>query len=209
MRLKFRILKISLRELLVCIALLAGCLALSKRLVDRVTHQSEAVAKVRRTMGMVRYDFHVAVPQWCVDWFGPDLFATPISVAYFEGGAYPEHAPENHRNYAALQDLPELEEIDVFDSAFPIDVLDGISGLTHLKIEQNGLRDDDMDRIAQLRRLRVLQLPFNDITDVGAKKLTHLKNLTELDLSGNLVSDLAIADLRAALPECRIKSWQR
>lgn len=209
MRLKLRIPRISLRVLLVFMAFLAGCLALSKRTVDRAIQQSRAAARVRRTTGAVDYDFYFPVPRWCVDQFGPDLFATATSVAYFEGGTYPEYGVKGLGNYAALYDLPELQEIDVFDSGFPLEVLNGIPNLTRLKIEQNGLQDDDMVRVARLKHLRVLQLPLNDITDAGALRLMSLKNLTELDLSGNHVTEQAIADLRAALPECRITNWYR
>lgn len=210
MRRKLQIRRFSLRALLVGLALLAGCLAVSKRIADRATKQSIAVARIRSTSGQVRYDYHVTPPQWCVNWFGPDLFATVKGVSYFEGGAYPADAPRNHRNYAAIRDLRDLEEIDVFDSHFPIDVLDGVSKLKHLTVQQNGLRDDAIDLIAGLSHLRVLKLPLNDITDAGASKLANLTNLSELDISGNFVSEQAVAELRLALPDCRIiSSWQR
>lgn len=209
-RSKLQIRRFSLRALPVGLALLTCCLAVSTRIADRATQQSIAVAKIRSTSGQVRYDYHVTAPQWCVDWFGPDLFASVKGVLYFEGGAYPADAQRNHRNYAAIRDLRDLEEIDVFDSHFPIDVLDGVSKLKHLTVQQNGLRDDAIDMIAGLSHLRVLKLPLNDITDAGARKLANHTNLSELDRSGNFVSEQAIADLRLALPDCRItNSWQR
>jgi Ran GTPase-activating protein (RanGAP) involved in mRNA processing and transport len=132
------------------------------------------------------------------------------SVSYFEWGAYPPHDPENYCNYTALCDLPHLEEIEVFDSAFPLDVLKNIPTLQRLAITQNGLRDDDMNVISTLHGLQTLSLRLNDITDSGAQKLSRLPNLTELDLSGNFVSAETISELQLSLPHCRIKNdWCR
>src|SRR5690606_28793809 len=104
------------------------------------------------------------VPSWCVHRFGPDLFARVISVSYFEWGASPPNDPANYRNYMALCDLPHLKEIEVFDSAFPVDVLERISTLQHLAITQNGVGDDDMNVISKLSGLLTLSLRVNDIT---------------------------------------------
>ena len=171
---------------------------------DAAKRQSAVVARVSRTHGVPQYRFVMRVPGWCVDWFGPDLFARVTSVSYFEWGAYPPYAPENYRNYTALSELPHLEEIEVFDSAFPIELLESIPTLQRLSITQNGLRDDDMDVISKLTSLRTLSLPVNDITDTGAQSLSRLQNLTELDLSGNLVSADTISVLELSLPRCRI-----
>ncbi|MBS0262427.1 MAG: leucine-rich repeat domain-containing protein [Planctomycetes bacterium] len=132
------------------------------------------------------------------------------SVSYFEWGAYPPHDPENLGNYTALCDLPHLEEIEVFDSAFPFEVLENIPTLQRLAILQNGLRDDDMNVISGLHGLQTLSLRHNDITDSGAQRLSRLHNLTELDLSGNFVSATTISELQRSLPHCRIKNdWSR
>lgn len=163
-----------------------------------------AVSRVSRTGGNVGYRLCVPVPQWCVDQFGRDLFATAISVTYFEHGAYPPHTPENHRNFEALCDLPEIEEVCIYDSAFPFDVLGDMAKLQRLAIDLNGLRDDDIRFIAKLNSLRTLSLRFNGITDSGAEKLSRLHNLTDLDLTGNPVSDEARNRLQRSLPNCRI-----
>ena len=209
MRPQSRVRKLNFRAVLVILTLLIGCLVIGKRTIYRARHQSRAVTQVERTMGSVQYEYHFAAPQWCVDLFGPDLFASVVAVSYFESGAYPSNAPEVHRNYSAFRQLPHLEEITVFDSYFPLDVLGSVSKLTRLVIEQNGLRDEDIEPIAELRNLRVLKLPFNDITDAGSRALANLTNLTQLDLSGNYVSEEGVADLRRALPHCQIISWHR
>lgn len=202
--------KLGFRLKLSILALVAVCLVLGWKTVERSLRQSTAVSMVSRTGGTASYRFLVPVPQWCVDRFGPDLFGTVTSVTYFEHGAYPPHEPQNHRNYAALCDLPQIEKISIFDSAFPTDVLKNMTSLRCLAIDQNGLRDDDIDAIAKLHSLRTLSLSLNDITDSGAKKLSRLHSLTELDLSGNFVSDKVISELQVLLPNCRIQNrWSR
>ena len=174
--------------------------------VDGAKRQSAALTRVSQTYGIPHYRPLVPVPSWCIDCFGPDLFARVTSVSYFEWGAYPAHDPVNYRNYTALRDLPFLEEIDVFDSAFPVEVLEGMPTLQRLSIVQNGLRDDDMEIIAHLHGLRTLTLTTNDITDAGARTLSSLQKLTELDLSGNFVSAETISELQRSLPNCQIRN---
>jgi len=200
----------SSRVRLLVLALALVCLVLGSEMADRATRQSTAVSRVSRSGGVAKYVFLVPVPKWCINWFGRDLFARVTSVTYFEHGAYPAHKPENHRNYEALRDLPHIEEIDVFDSAFPVDVLENMTTLQRLSIVQNGLRDDDIHVIGTLYSLRTLSLKVNDITDSGVERLSRLRNLTELELSGNFVSDEASSELRNALPNCQIKNrWCR
>jgi hypothetical protein len=202
--------KLGFRAKSLILGLVTVCVVVGWKAVDRAIRQSTAVSRVSRTGGTPQYRFLVPVPQWCVDRFGPDLFARVTSVSYFEWGAFPPRKPENYRNYAALSDLPYIEEIDVFDSPFPIDVLGNLTTLQRLAIVQNGLRDDDIHEIAKLHSLRTLSLTSNDITDSGAQNLSRLHNLTELDLSGNVVSDKAISELQRSLPNCRIKNdWGR
>jgi len=202
--------KLGVRTVSLILGLVAVCVVLGWRAVDGAKRQSMVVSRVSRTHGTSQYRFLIPVSGWCVDQFGPDLFARVTSVSYFEWGAYPPHDAENHCNYTALCDLPHLEEIEVFDSAFPMDVLERIPRLQRLAIVQNGLRDDDMNVISKLLRLRTLSLTLNDITDSGAKKLSRLHNLTELDLSGNFVSAQTISELQLSLPNCRIENhWCR
>lgn len=192
------------------VGLFAACIVVGWNAVDAAKRQAVAVSRVSRTHGAPEYRFAVPVPHWCVSRFGPDLFARVISVSYFEWGVYPPHAPQNYHNYMGLCDLPHLEEIDVLDSFFPVDVLEHISTLRRLTIVRNGLRDIDMNVISKLHGIRMLSLRINDITDSGAQKLSRLHNLTELDLTGNFVSSEMISELQISLPHCRIRNdWSR
>ena len=197
------------RLTLIALAIVVICGVLGKRHVDRARRQSAAVARVRKSLGWIRYSYLVTLPNWYVDRFGADLFATATGVSYFEAGMYPPDDPTIHGYFAALGDLPNLQEVDIFDSSFPIDVLEDLPSLKRLRIEQNGLCDNDVDVIARLTSLEELRLPFNDITDAGARKLAALTSLRELDLTGNYLSPAAVAHLEQTLPGCRVRSWHR
>jgi len=112
--------KVDARATSLILGLVAVCVVLGWKAVDGAKRQSTVVSRVSRTHGTSQYRFLIPLPRWCVDLFGHDLFAKVTSVSYFEWGAYPPHDPENYSNYTALCDLPHLEEIEVFDSAFPM-----------------------------------------------------------------------------------------
>ena len=202
--------KLGIRTTSLILGFVAVCVVLGWKAVDGAKRQSAVVSRVSRTHGTSKYRFSIQVPPWFVDRLGPELFARVTTDSHFEGGAYPPDDPENYCNYRALHDLPHLEEIEVFDSAFPLEVLKDIPALQRLAILQNGMRDDDMNVISGLRGLQTLSLRDNDITDSGAQRLSLLHNLTELDLSGNFVSAEAISELQRSMPHCRIKNdWSR
>jgi hypothetical protein len=56
----------------------------------------------------------------------------------------------------------------------------------------------------ELAPLRELNLRDTNITDACLKRLTGLKLLRKLDLTGTKVTDGAVQDLKKALPECAI-----
>ena len=63
----------------------------------------------------------------------------------------------------------------------------------------------DVSALRELRQLRYLDLGFNQVTDLSALK--NLKLLTHLDLRNNPnLSNSQVAEIRAALPKCRIYS---
>ena len=49
-----------------------------------------------------------------------------------------------------------------------------------------------------------LDLSYTEVTDVGLKELAGLKSLQSLYLGGTQVTDAGVAELRKALPACRI-----
>ena len=195
------------RVLLVCVLLLAICLVFAGRTSHRAAIQREAVSKVRKTGGSVVYTYDISVPQWCVDLVGIDFFATVTSVSYFEWGV---PMPENKRNFLALADLNHLRELDVFESTFPSDILADMTSITRLSVVRHTLTDVDATNIAQLKQLQVLVLCENNLSDAGAFSLAGLPNLTELDVSGNFVTDEAVDRLRTLLPNCEVQNrWRR
>jgi hypothetical protein len=67
------------------------------------------------------------------------------------------------------------------------------------RVTGTGLRD-----VAGLARLSALYLDRTPLTDVGLKHVANLKNLAVLGLRQTQVTDAAVAELRAALPKCKI-----
>jgi Leucine-rich repeat (LRR) protein len=96
-------------------------------------------------------------------------------------------------------------------------VLDGTlvagPGLIHLKelpelVELGlgcpALSDVFLDELAALKKLERLSLAKSPVSDGSAKRLTLLTHLRELDLRDTKITATRIAELKKALPECRI-----
>jgi internalin A len=57
-----------------------------------------------------------------------------------------------------------------------------------------------------LAKVTKLELSYNQITDASLKEVAKLKNLAELYLGRTQVTDAGIAELKKALPKCRVFS---
>ena len=67
------------------------------------------------------------------------------------------------------------------------------------------ITDEGLKEVAQLQKLTYLHLTFCDqISDAGLKELAKLKKLKFLSLVNTQVTDAGVAELRKALPNCRI-----
>lgn len=80
--------------------------------------------------------------------------------------------------------------------------------LKALNLYHTGISDDDLQHLAGLSQLTILELSDNDrITDEGLKHLATMKSLRRLYLVFTKVSDEGIAKLQAELPNCYIQ-WK-
>jgi flagellar basal body-associated protein FliL len=93
-----------------------------------------------------------------------------------------EHTQITEAGLVYLKEMTKLELL-----ALPEQVTD--AGLEHLK---------------GLTNLKELHLNETQITDAGLVHLTGLKNLVSLGLHGTQITDAGIAELKKALPDCKI-----
>ncbi|MCE9546192.1 MAG: hypothetical protein K8T25_11815 [Planctomycetia bacterium] len=150
----------SLRTLFILTTLAAILFASLSWWSYKARQQREAVASLRAAGAIVMYDFQLAQrppvkvlrpphrPAWLVDKLGVDYFANVVCVGISS------QAP--HADFALLQTLPTLTEIEL-----------------------NGSRvtDDDLVYLAGLSELVQLDLSSTAVTGTG---LVHLRGLTQL-----------------------------
>ncbi len=67
-----------------------------------------------------------------------------------------------------------------------------------------GAHSTGLQYLKGLTRLTTLELQETKVTDTGLKHLTGLTNLTTLHLLRTKVTAQGVADLKKALPECKI-----
>ena len=66
------------------------------------------------------------------------------------------------------------------------------------------MTDAGLKELAPLKKLRTLYLGGTEVTDACLKELAALKGLQELYLGCREVTAAGIAELRKALPDCKI-----
>ncbi len=108
------------------------------------------------------------------------------------------------RDVSALRELRELTSLHLESNQLgDADSLKELRQLKELSINHNQLHD--VSALKELRQLRYLDLGYNQVTDLSALK--ELKLLNHLDLRNNPdLPNAQVAQIRAALPKCRIYS---
>ena len=69
-----------------------------------------------------------------------------------------------------------------------------VGSLRHVFLADNRLGDDIFDQLTTLQELRVLNLSYNEIYEIGPRTIRRWQNLTELYLSGNDLTSLPSED---------------
>ena len=78
--------------------------------------------------------------------------------------------------------------------------------LTILFLYRTKITDAGLKEIAKLQKLELLNLNDTNITDAGLKAVAKLQNLIELSLGNTKNTAAGVAELKKALPKCRIYS---
>ena len=102
------------------------------------------------------------------------------------GESSPAHVVEASRD----ADLTQLQDLELFDE---------------LHLRGDGITDGGLQKLGTHDQLKRLHVSSRSVTDEGLKFVARLKNLEFLDLSGTKVTDAAVAELKKALPRCRIQ----
>ena len=105
-----------------------------------------------------------------------------------------------------LTGLKKLRELDLHDGQASVEGVRHASEIQGLRVLRvyGTIKDEGAQHIAKLKNLEVLLVPGTQITDVGLEAFAGLTKLKRLEISGNKVSDAAVAKLRAAIPGLEI-----
>jgi hypothetical protein len=108
---------------------------------------------------------------------------------------------------AHLADLPALKVVDLKWAPVTNEGLvhlGRMKSLTAIVLDDTQITDDGLVSLQGLTQLKTLRLNNTAITDAGLRHLRGMSGLEELSLRETDVSDAAVAELKWALPKCRI-----
>ena len=106
-----------------------------------------------------------------------------------------------------LKKLPKLWQLQLAQTSITDDGLvhvGELSTLTELDLSSTKVTDAGLRHLKKLGKLKVLNLSKTTVSNIGAEDLKGLTGLTRLDLSGTQFTPNGIANLQAALPNCKI-----
>lgn len=107
-----------------------------------------------------------------------------------------------------LRGLPNLRRIDLSDTLVTgqgLRHLSDLAGLQDLTLSRTHVCDAGLIELNRCRGLRQLDLTGTEITDAGLEHLQGLTSLMELWLGDTKTTPVGRAQLRQALPECRVE----
>jgi hypothetical protein len=197
-----------LRTLMIFTLVVAVPCALLGRKIERKHKERDAVAVILKLGGHVQYEYQTMPggppqqppgPEWLRSLLGEDFFSEVAFVALQQLSE-----PEPHRRTELNQVYGmNLNGKHVAEAA--MERLEGLTRLHHLYLTNSEVSDGHLIRLEWLTELQTLDLWGTKITDAGP---IHLKRLTQLDtlwLSQQNITDAGVAELRKALPNCKIE----
>jgi Leucine-rich repeat (LRR) protein len=117
------------------------------------------------------------------------------------------HTAVNDRDLPALKGMTHLRRLVLDDTPIAgpgLIHLKELPELVELRLGCPALSDAFLEELAALKKLERLSLAKSPVSDRSAKRLALLTHLRELDLSDTKITAARIAELKKALPECRI-----
>ena len=111
---------------------------------------------------------------------------------------------EDIAHIASLQCLERLFLEGTQISDVGVAKLGRLSRLRYLSLAKTRITDDGLGYLSNLDQLEMLQLSHCRITDAGLLHLRLFKGHPTIYLDGTMVSRKGVADLRSALPLCKV-----
>ncbi len=199
--------------------------------VESVWKQKDAVQAVRRSAGLVSYDYELAepgtivpsarppAPAALIDLVGVDFFATPVEASLGNGGIREVGEltqlqrlnvsfPVKDADLVHIEGLTDLQWLDLGSCPITDAGLEHLKALTQLQylgIWGTNVSDGGLQHLNALTQLRRLDLSGTRVTDAGLERLRGLKQLQSLNVEQTRVTPDGIERLRQALPNCRIE----
>ena len=118
------------------------------------------------------------------------------------------HAPASPEVCGACSQLSRLRLFGIGNPIVSKELLASIiqlSQIESLSLQNTGITDNDLLSIQKMTKLKTLLLDNAKVTDVGLKTLKSFTGLTRLGMMGLNVTPQAVAELEAALPNCKVQ----
>ncbi|MEO2032552.1 MAG: TIGR03067 domain-containing protein, partial [Planctomycetaceae bacterium] len=126
--------------------------------------------------------------------------------------------PVSREMVNAIVRLDKLESLNLQNAGITDDDLGQIAKLTKLKtlwlnnskmpgksnVTKSKITDKGVQSLKSLTELRFLSLSNSNVTDKGLQSLNGLTSLKMLWLGGTQITDAGLAEIKAALPECKV-----
>ncbi len=118
------------------------------------------------------------------------------------------HAPASPEVCGACSQLSGLRLFGIGNPIVSKELLASIIQLRQiesLSLQNTGITDNDLLSIQKMTKLKTLLLDNAKVTDEGLKTLKSFSGLTRLGMMGLNVTPQAVAELEAALPNCKVQ----
>jgi len=181
-RKKRRWLRFSLRTVFVLITVLGVCLGI---VINQARNRKKAIVAIDELGGT--YGVYSVGPKWLRDLVKDERYFYDAGRVSF-GPSNPAYTHE-FRN----EDLERM-----------VDLLNVFSHFRMLDIAGTHISDDGLRHLKRLRNLEHLRLSSTVVSDRGLEHLKGIKTLREIELTDTDVTDQGVAELRRALPMCKI-----
>jgi hypothetical protein len=103
----------------------------------------------------------------------------------------------------------EVESLYLMDAKITDSGLEELANLGHVRtidLRNTKVTDQGLNSLRHWKNLEWIYLNGTSMTDEGLKSLAELKSLKRVFLEDTDVSQAAVTELRAAIPECRVSS---